>query len=66
MIGVLLRGFFVIGISCGVLIAFLGFRAGDFWVMLLGGLIIWAVAVLWSLRIEADLERRMNFPLYLE
>jgi len=56
----------MMGLVSGVVIAFFGFREGDFWVMFLGGLVIWTVAVLWSLRIEADHERQMNFPLYLE
>jgi len=56
----------MMGLVSGVVIAFFGFREGDFWVMFLGGLVIWAVAVLWSLRIESDHERQMNFPLYLE
>ena len=66
MFGVFVRIFFMMWLVSGVVIAFFGFREGDFWVMLLGGLIIWAVAVLWSLRIEADHERLRNFPLFLE
>lgn len=66
MLGVYVRIFFMMGLVSGVVIAFFGFREGDFWVMFLGGLVIWTVAVLWSLRIEADHERQMNFPLYLE
>jgi hypothetical protein len=66
LIGLFVRAALFTMLMGGATLFYLGYSGDNFVFLALGGVMMSLVAVVWSIIIERDNERRMNHPLHLE